>query len=108
MEPKEAKETEVMSAENETIADIVAEMRGNEFDDPHLNAEGIIGARRLAKGWADRIEAAWKREQELLRSCARWINTHDIYSNMAKELLAECKEVLHDDGNFLMPKGEIV
>ena len=52
-----------MSAENETIADIVKEMRGNEFDDPHLNGEGIIGARRLAKGWADRIEAAWKREQ---------------------------------------------
>ena len=47
----------------DTIAHIVAEMRGKEFDDPHLNADGIIGARRLARGWADRIEAAWNRER---------------------------------------------
>lgn len=54
------------NGKQETIKDIVAEMRGNEFDDPHLNADGIIGARRLAKGWADRIEAAWKRERDEL------------------------------------------
>jgi hypothetical protein len=42
----------------ETLADILREMRGNEFDDPHLDAEGIIGARKLARDWADRIEAA--------------------------------------------------
>lgn len=47
---------------NETKTDIISEMRGNEFDDPHLDAEGIIGARILARGWADRLEAAWKRE----------------------------------------------
>lgn len=43
---------------NEPLAAILKEMRGNEFDDPHLNADGIIGARRLARDWADRIEAA--------------------------------------------------
>lgn len=48
--------------EQETIADIVAEMRGKEFDDPHLDRDGIIGARRLARGWADRLEAAHKHE----------------------------------------------
>lgn len=48
----------------ETIADILAEMRGNEFDDPHLDRDGMIGARRLARDWADRIEAAAKRERE--------------------------------------------
>lgn len=47
--------------EQETHADIIAEMRGNEFDDPHLDRNGIIGARRLARGWADRLEAAHKR-----------------------------------------------
>ncbi len=52
-----------MSDRSETLADIVAEMRGNEFDDPHLNADGIIGARVLAKAWAERIDAAAKREE---------------------------------------------
>lgn len=60
-----------MSVENEKIADIVEEMRGNEFDDPHLNADGIIGARVLAKGWADRIEAACKREAESIERIVR-------------------------------------
>ena len=49
---------------HETISYILAEMRGNEFDDPHLDADGIIGARRLARDWADRIEAAVKREMD--------------------------------------------
>lgn len=49
----------------ETLAAILREMRGNEFDDPHLNADGIIGARRLARDWADRIEAAAKRERAI-------------------------------------------
>lgn len=52
------------------------------------------------------IEEAWKREQELLRSCARWISTHDIYGNMSKELLEECANVLDDDGEFLELEGE--
>lgn len=42
----------------ETIADIVAEMRSNEFDGPSFNAYSLVAARTLARGWADRIEAA--------------------------------------------------
>lgn len=48
----------------ETIADIVAEMRSNEFDDPSFNVYSLVAARTLARGWADRIEAAAKRERE--------------------------------------------
>lgn len=43
---------------NETIADIVSEMRSNEFDDPRFNVYSLVAARTLARGWADRIEAA--------------------------------------------------
>lgn len=42
----------------ETIADIVREMRSNEFDDPSFNVYSLVAARTLARGWADRIEAA--------------------------------------------------
>lgn len=52
-----------MANTHETSADIIKEMRGNEFDDPHLDRDGIIGARRLARGWADRFEAALERER---------------------------------------------
>lgn len=46
------------NAKQETIADIVAEMRSNEFDDPRFNVYSLVAARTLARGWADRIEAA--------------------------------------------------
>ena len=46
------------NAKQETIADIVAEMRSNEFDDPSFNVYSLVAARTLARGWADRIEAA--------------------------------------------------
>ena len=46
------------SKKHETIADIVAEMRSNEFDDPSFNVYSLVAARTLARGWADRIEAA--------------------------------------------------
>ena len=52
------------NTKHETIADIVAEMRSNEFDDPSFNVYSLVAARTLARGWADRIEAAWKRERE--------------------------------------------
>lgn len=45
-------------SKQETIADIVAEMRSNEFDDPSFNVYSLVAARTLARGWADRIEAA--------------------------------------------------
>lgn len=50
--------------------------------------------------FADRIEAARRREHKLLRLCARWIYSHDIYGHMSKELITKCKEVLGDDGQF--------
>ena len=55
----------------ETIADIVAEMRSNEFDDPSFNVYSLVAARTLARGWADRIEEAHQREVAELRECLR-------------------------------------
>lgn len=101
-------------AEHETIADVIAEMhrfaKQHEYDHPDMNtnAQGI-------EDYADRLEAAHKRERgdaaklrerRLLMSCARWILCHDIYGHTAKELLAECKEVLNDDGQFLFKEDE--
>ena len=48
---------------HETIADIVAEMRSDEFDDPMFDRYGLMAARAFAKDWADRIEAAAERER---------------------------------------------
>ena len=39
-------------------------MRGNEFDHPGLNRDGMIAVRQLAKDWADRIEDALKPDCE--------------------------------------------
>ena len=87
----------------ETMADIVREMRDlGKLDEKSTDK---IPRSLMALGlrtYADRIEAAAKRERHLLKACARWILTHDIYGHMAKELLAECKEVLHDDAQFLI------
>lgn len=72
-----------MSNTPETLAAILAEMRGNEFDDPHLDADGIIGARRLARDWADRIEAAVERRVKEAKD-GIWRNAeeiHDIHCN---------------------------
>lgn len=55
----------------------------------------------VVSAWADRLEDSLKKEHELLKSCARLILMHDVYGSMAKELLAECKEFLNDDGNFI-------
>lgn len=54
----------------ETIEGIVAEMRSNEFDDPRFDKYALWAARRLAKDWADRIEAAWKAERERAKADA--------------------------------------
>ena len=89
----------------ETRADIVREMRKlGELDEKSTDRipRSLMGLG--LRTYADRIEAAAKRERELLRSCARWILTHDIYGHMAQELLAECKKVLGDDGKFLITK----
>ena len=47
-----------MASENETVADVVAEMRGNEWDSPSFDRFSCNAARRFACEWADRIEAA--------------------------------------------------
>lgn len=90
-------------AEHETITDIIAEMR----DEGHTGESSClewIGTKM--RYYADRLDAAHKRERRLLMSCARWILCHDIYGHIAKELLAECKEVLNDDGQFLFKENE--
>lgn len=53
-----------MASKNETIEDIVREMRSFELDDPRLDIYSLVAIRDLARGWANRIEAAWKRERE--------------------------------------------
>ena len=53
-----------MASNNETIADIVREMRSLEFDDPRLDIYSLMATRDLARGWANRIEAAHKRERK--------------------------------------------
>lgn len=50
-----------MSERQETVMDVLAEMRSNGFDDPRFDKYALWAARRLAKDWADRIEAAMKR-----------------------------------------------
>lgn len=59
------------NAKHETITDIVAEMRSNEFDDPSFNVYSLVAARTLARGWADQIEAAHQREVAELRECLK-------------------------------------
>lgn len=93
----------------ETVADIVAELRKESKKvrtvirpDGYGDYEEItLEGNPYLKNLSDRIEAACKRERDLIRSCARWILAHDIYGHMSKELLAECKNVLGDDGQFL-------
>jgi hypothetical protein len=107
-----------MTDTNDTIDGLLAEFRGY--------AAGMPPSYHVAMSWMswhdfrmmlDRFEAAHKRERErgnaaklrerrLLMSCARWILCHDIYGHTAKELLAECKEVLNDDGQFLFKEDE--
>ena len=96
----------------ETIADIVAIVRkaAQYYEDEAEKSDGLLRKsfeKSAASYWmiANLVEASIKREHYLIRSCARWILAHDIYGHMSKELLAECKKILGDDGNFLMPKG---
>ena len=48
----------------ETIADVVAEMRSVEFDDPSFDIYSLRAVYTLARGWANRIATAAKRERE--------------------------------------------
>lgn len=65
----------------ETIADIVAEMRSNEFDDPSFNVYSLVAARTLARGWADRIEAA---VNQPVTNCNRLVNAAKMREALVK------------------------
>ena len=69
------------NARQETIADIVAEMRSNEFDDPSFNIYSLVAARTLARGWADRIEAA---VNQPVTNCNRLVNAAKMREALVK------------------------
>ena len=74
------------NAKHETIADIVAEMRKD-------IAEGTVGiwsdfGGEIARSYADRIEAAWKREREAGADAAQVCG--EIGEMIGRE--ATCKE----------------
>ena len=75
----------------ETIADIVGEMRSNEFDDPSFNIYSLVAARTLARGWAYRIEAA---VNQPVTNCNRLVNAAKM-----REALEQIHELLSIGGN---------
>lgn len=81
----------------ETIADIVAEMRSNEFDDPRFNVYSLVAARTLARGWADRIEAA---VNQPVTNCNRLVTA----AKMREALLMIIGTVDHLQTRFDIPK----
>ena len=85
------------NARQETIADIVAEMRSNEFDDPSFNVYSLVAARTLARGWADRIEAA---VNQPVINCNRLGNA----AAMREALLMILGTVDHLQTRFAIPK----
>lgn len=90
----------------ETLAELSADLRrlcDKWIEDKAMVKMECLGL--IAGQIADRIDAAAKRGRRLLKSCARWIFTHDIHGCMAKDLLAECAAVLNDDGRFLFEQG---
>ena len=91
------------NAKQETIADIVAEMR--------LGVKDWKGERLgVFDCFADRIEAAHQRDvaklEHWIKSAARWIKCHDIYHTSGDDLIKQAKEILNDNGEFLFKKGE--
>lgn len=101
-----------MSNKQETIADIVKEMRtlgrlDQKSTDKIPRTLQALGLRT----YADRIEAAHKREvaklEHWIKSAARWIKCHDIYHTSGDDLIKQAKEILNDNGEFLFKKGEM-
>ena len=93
-----------MANAKETCAQIFAEMRGNEFDDPHLNGAGIIGARRLARDWADRLEAAIQREREESGDAQKMREAMSSLLDMLKELRQKHFNELSNDDRMILGK----
>ena len=79
-------ETNLEQIENK-LDSVLREMRGNEFDDPHLDADGIIGARRLAHEWSDRIAAALDDPATVFAILRDFHNAH--YSVFPRDELTE-------------------
>ena len=86
----------------ETIADIVAEMRSNEFDDPSFNVYSLVAARTLARGWADRIEVAAKRECESTPEkssvVANAMKMYEALRGLLEIVCIDCKSSYEIDG----------
>ena len=86
------------NARQETIADIVREMRSNEFDDPSFNVYSLVAARTLARGWADRIEAA---VNQPVTNCNRLGNAakmREALRGLLEIVCVDCKSSYEIDG----------
>ena len=79
----------------EIVLSVLAEMRGNEFDDPHLDAEGLVAARKLARNWADRIEDGLKR---LMQRCDMEI----------AEIRADYEKRMDEQATMFIRRGEFL
>ena len=97
------------NANQETIADIVADIRAQNQglpEDSYALSPLVCDLLSLA----DRIEAAHRREvaelKHWIKSAARWIKCHDIYHTSGGDLIKQAKEILNDDGEFLFKKGD--
>lgn len=61
-----------MASENETVAEIVKEMR-DEFPPKYCSSKHChVEVHQPVRSFADRIEAAWQRERKPRRNCDRF------------------------------------
>ena len=97
------------NANQETIADIVADIRAQNQGLPE-DSYALSPLVCDLLSFADRIEEAHRREvaelKHWIKSAARWIKCHDIYHTSGGDLIKQAKEILNDDGEFLFKKGE--
>ena len=97
------------NANQETIADIVADIRAQNQGLPE-DSYALSPLVCDLLSFADRIEAAHQREvaelKHWIKSSARWIKCHDIYHTSGDDLIKQAKEILNDNGEFLFKKGE--
>ena len=70
--------------ENETIDGIIEQMFGNEFDDPHLNADAMIGCRKILQDFAERLKKA--HTQEIVQWQHRLNKENDKYNRACWDL----------------------
>ena len=89
-----------------TVDEILQEMRGKEWDDPHLDRDGMIAARRLARDWADRIGAAINEERsrhgsELFEAVVNAGEMHPKQNHERFSSFDDAATCLHDDGDYI-------